>query len=30
MSSNNLTYVKKEFDLSIFESRYQALFDQLK
>lgn len=30
MSSNNLTYAKKEFDLSIFESRYQALFDQLK
>jgi L-malate glycosyltransferase len=29
MSSNNLTYAKKEFDLSIFESRYQALFDQL-
>jgi glycosyltransferase involved in cell wall biosynthesis len=30
MSNNNFRYAKKEFDLSIFESRYQALFDQLK
>jgi Lon protease-like protein len=30
MSSNNLTYAKKEFDLSIFEQRYQTMFDQLK
>ena len=30
ISNNNLTYAKKEFDLSIFEHRYQTMFDQLK
>lgn len=30
MINNNLQYAQKEFELSIFEQRYQSLFDQLK
>jgi glycosyltransferase involved in cell wall biosynthesis len=28
--NNNQQYAQKEFELSIFEQRYQSLFDQLK
>jgi glycosyltransferase involved in cell wall biosynthesis len=30
MVNNNQQYAQKEFELSIFEQRYQSLFDQLK
>ena len=30
MINNNQQYAQKEFELSIFEQRYQSLFDQLK
>ncbi|MEY4728323.1 MAG: hypothetical protein RLZZ390_847, partial [Bacteroidota bacterium] len=30
IANNNQQYAQKEFELSIFEQRYQSLFDQLK